>query len=296
MTYRPTVRGRRLARELRRLREEQQLTLQEVADRLDWSRATVSRLETGQTRPRHGDVADLLDLYGVTSTERDALISLARQAKQRGWWTAYVDVFTESYVGFENEASRICTWDPQLIHGLLQTEDYARAVITSGRMLSGSAVERRIAARKIRQTLLDRGNAPELYAILDEAVLRRPIGGPAVMGTQLFALVEAARRPHVTIRVLPYAAGEHAGLDGRFTMLSFPDSADPDIAYVEGTMGNVYLESSEETGQHRNRFEQIGRASLSPLESLKTITQAAEDFRAAADQRRRQGSMPPSVI
>jgi transcriptional regulator with XRE-family HTH domain len=279
MTYRPTVRGRRLARELRRLREEQELTLQEVADRLGWSRATISRLETGQTRPRHGDVADLLDLYGITGPERDALISLARQAKQRGWWTAYVDVFTDSYVGFEDEAARICTWDPQLIHGLLQTEDYARAVITAGRMLSGSALERRIAARKIRQTLLDRDDAPELYAILDEAVLRRPIGGPSVMSSQLFALVEAARRPHVKIRVLPYAAGEHAGLDGRFTILGFPDPADPDVAYVEGTMGDVYLESSEETGQHRNRFEQISKSSLSPLESLRLITQAADDFR-----------------
>lgn len=278
MTYRPTVRGRRLARELRRLREEQQLTLQEVADRLAWSRATVSRLETGQTRPHHGDVADLLDLYGITSPERDALIALARQAKQRGWWTAYADVFTDSYVAFEDEASRICTWDPQLIHGLLQTEDYARAVITSGRMLSGSAVERRIAARKIRQQLLDRADAPELYAILDEAVLRRPIGPHSVMSDQLRALVEAARRPHVTIRVLPYAAGEHAGLDGRFTMLSFPDPADPDIAYVEGTMGSVYLESSEETQQHRNRFEQIRKLSLAPLESMEVITRAAENF------------------
>jgi transcriptional regulator with XRE-family HTH domain len=282
MTYRPTVRGRRLAGELRRLRENQQLTLQEVADRLGWSRATVSRLETGQTRPHHGDVADLLDLYGISSPDRDALIELARQAKQRGWWTAYVDVFTDSYVGFEDEASRICTWDPQLIHGLLQTEDYARAVITTGRMLSGSAVERRIAARKIRQKLLDRDDAPELYAVLDEAVLRRPIGGPAVMSTQLLALVEAARRPHVTIRVLPYAAGEHAGLDGRFTMLSFPDPADPDIAYVEGTMGNVYLESSQETEQHRNRYEQIRKSSLSAVESIETITQAAENFRAAS--------------
>jgi Domain of unknown function (DUF5753)/Helix-turn-helix domain len=282
MTYRPTVRGRRLARELRRLREERQLTLQEVADRLGWSRATVSRLETGQTRPHHGDVADLLDLYGITSPERDALISLARQAKQRGWWTAYADVFTDSYVAFEDGASRICTWDPQLIHGLLQTEDYARAVITYGRMLSGSAVERRIAARKIRQSLLDREGAPELYAILDEAVLHRPIGGPSVMSAQLFALVEAAQRPRVTIRVLPYAAGEHAGLDGRFTMLSFPDSADPDIAYVEGTMGSVYLESSEETDQHRNRFEQIRKSSLSSLESVRIISQAAEDFRAAS--------------
>src|SRR5919109_821980 len=131
MTYRPTVRGRRLARELRRLREDQGLTLQDVADRLAWSRATVSRVETAQTRARPGDVADMLKLYGVHSPQRDALITLAREAGQRGWWTAYADVFTGSYVALEDETSGIRTWDPQLVHGLLQTEEYARAVITA---------------------------------------------------------------------------------------------------------------------------------------------------------------------
>jgi transcriptional regulator with XRE-family HTH domain len=278
MAYRPTVRGRRLARELRRLREEKGLTLQEVGDRLGWSRATASRLETGQTRPKYGDVADLLDMYGMTGAQRDALVELARQAGQRGWWTAYVDVFTGSYVGFEDESSEIRTWDSQLIHGLLQTEDYARAVITAGRMLPGPKdVDRRIAARKIRQALLDRRDAPWVHAVFDEAVLRRPIGGPSVMSTQLLALTEAARRPNVTIQILPYAAGAHAGLDGRFTILSFPEAADPDIAYVEGTMGDVYLENAEETGQHRNRFEQITALSLPPAESIRLITEAAKE-------------------
>ncbi|RAY11837.1 transcriptional regulator [Actinomadura craniellae] len=278
MTYRPTVRGRRLARELRRLREEKSLTLQDVADRLGWSRATVSRLETGQTRPRHGDVADMLDLYGVPSPERDALIALARQAGQRGWWTAYVDVFTGSYVALEDEASEIRTWDALLIHGLLQTEDYSRAVIGTGRMLPTTAdVDRRIAARKARQALLDRTNAPHLHVVLDEAVLRRPIGGPAVMGAQLRALNKAARRPRVTIQVLPYEAGAHAGLDGRFTILSYPDPADPDIAYVEGTMGDVYLESASETGQHRERFDRIAGSALSPADSIRLISEAAEE-------------------
>ncbi|MBD2900201.1 hypothetical protein amrb99_92020 [Actinomadura sp. RB99] len=276
MTYRPTVRGRRLARELRKLREEQGLTLQEVADRLDWSRATVSRLETSQTRPRPGDIADILDLYGVPSPDRDALITLARQAGQRGWWTAYQDVFAGSYVALEDEASHIRTWDPQLIHGLLQTEEYSRAVITAGRLLPAQEdIERRIAARKIRQALLDRESAPRLQVIFDEAVLRRPIGGREVMRAQLESLVEAVKRPTVTVQVLPFAQGGHAGLDGRFTILSYPDPADPDIAYVEGTMGDVYLESSEAIAKHRDRFDRIEAAALSPEESAHLIAEAA---------------------
>ncbi|MFD0687747.1 helix-turn-helix domain-containing protein [Actinomadura fibrosa] len=276
MTYRPTVRGRRLARELRKLREDQGLTLQEVADRLNWSRATVSRLETSQTRPRPGDIADILDLYGVTSPARDALITLARQAGQRGWWTAYQDVFAGSYVALEDEASHIRTWDPQLIHGLLQTEQYSRTVITAGRLLPGQEdIERRIAARKIRQALLDRTNAPMLHVIFDEAVLHRHIGGPAVMRSQLSALLSAANRPSVTIQILPYAAEAHAGLDGRFTILSYPDPADPDIAYVEGTMGDVYLESAEAIAKHRDRFSRIEEAALSPEDSAHLIAEAA---------------------
>ncbi|MGI5164371.1 helix-turn-helix domain-containing protein [Spirillospora sp. CA-253888] len=275
MTYSPTVRGRRLARELRSLREELGLTLQEVADRLDWSRATVSRLETGQTRPKPDDIAGLLDLYGVPSPDRDALIRLAREAGQRGWWTAYADVFAGSYAALEDEASRIRTWDPQLVHGLLQTEDYARAVITAGRMLPTSyEIERRITARKIRQQVLDRPTAPRFQMIIDEAVLHRQIGGPGVMRTQLAALVEAAARPNVTVQVVPYAAREHAGLDGRFTILSFTNPADPDIAYVEGTMGDVYLESTKEIAKHGDRFDRIEAAALPPEDSAQLISEA----------------------
>ncbi|MFC9970110.1 helix-turn-helix domain-containing protein [Spirillospora sp. NPDC127200] len=275
MTYSPTVRGRRLARELRSLREELGLTLQEVADRLDWSRATVSRLETGQTRPKPDDIAGLLDLYGVPSPDRDALIRLAREAGQRGWWTAYADVFAGSYAALEDEASRIRTWDPQLVHGLLQTEDYARAVITVGRMLPTSyEIERRITARKIRQQVLERPTAPHFQMIIDEAVLHRQIGGPGVMRTQLAALVEAAARPNVTVQVVPYSAREHAGLDGRFTILSFTNPADPDIAYVEGTMGDVYLESTKEIAKHGDRFDRIEAAALPPEDSAQLISEA----------------------
>lgn len=279
MTYRPTVRGRRLARELRRLREQERLTLQDVADRLGWSRATVSRLETGQTRPRYTDVADILDLYGVPSPQRDALITLAKEAGLRGWWTAYADVFTGSYVALEHDASEIRTWDPQLVHGLLQDEQYSRAVISVGRMLPSAAdVDRRVAARTARRALLDRENAPHLYVVLDEGAIRRPIGGPGVMRAQLEALLRAGERPRVTVQIVPFSVGSHAGLDGRFTILSFPDPADPDIAYVEGTMGDVYLESSVEIAQHRSRFDQIISTALSPEESAHLIGEAAKEY------------------
>ncbi|POM27705.1 Helix-turn-helix domain protein [Actinomadura rubteroloni] len=276
MTYRPTVRGRRLARELRKLREEQRLTLQDVADRLAWSRATVSRLETGQTRPKPDDIAALLDLYGVPSPDRDALLTLAREAGRRGWWTAYADVFAGSYVALEDDASEIRTWDPQLIHGLLQTQDYSRAVITAGRLLATrEQIERRVDARKIRQAILDRTDAPRLHMIMDEGALRRPIGGLQVMAAQLDKLVKMGERSFVTVQVLPFSTMEHAGLDGRFTILSYSDPADPDIAYVEGTMGDVYVESSAEIAKHRDRFRRIEEAALTPEESAHLMIEAA---------------------
>ncbi|MEV7971080.1 helix-turn-helix transcriptional regulator [Sphaerisporangium sp. NPDC088356] len=278
MAYRPTVRARRLARELRRLREQQGLTLQEVADRLDWSRAKMSRVETTQIRPHHGDVADLLDLYGVSSPERDALVTLAREIRRRGWWTAYLDVFTGSYVALEDEASHIRTWDPQLVHGLLQTADYARAVIRAGRMIADdSEVDRRVDARMVRQSLLSRDDAPELHMIVDEAVIRRSIGGPEVMKPQLVALADHAVRPNITIQVLPYTAGEHPGLDGCFTLMSYPDPADPDIAYIEGTMGDVYMESAEDVAAHRLRFERISAMAMSPEDSANLINKVAQE-------------------
>ncbi|GGK73462.1 transcriptional regulator [Sphaerisporangium melleum] len=252
--------------------------MQEVADGLGWSRAKVSRVETAQIRPHHGDVADLLDLYGVSSPERDALVTLAREIRRRGWWTAYLDVFSGSYVALEDEASCIRTWHPQLIHGLLQTADYARAVIRAGRVgIDDSEVDRRVAARMVRQALLTRDGAPGLHMILDEAVIRRWVGGRDVMKAQLDALAYHAGRPNITIQITPYAIGEHPGLDGRFTLLSYPDPADPDIAYIEGTMGDVYIESAEEVGAHKLRFERISALAMSPEDSVKLITKVAQE-------------------
>ncbi|MFD1547773.1 helix-turn-helix domain-containing protein [Nonomuraea guangzhouensis] len=275
-TYSPTVRLRRLSRELRRMREEKGLTPEAAAAQLGWSRSKVSRIETGRTMASRSDVAAVCDLYGANSSERAGLIQLASEVRQRGWWTAYADVFTGSYIGLEDEAALIRQWEVQLIPGLLQTEDYARTVISMHRP-EGDA-QRRVMARMARRTLLSQPNAPSLNAILDEAVLRRPIGGRRVMHEQLEALLIAARRTNITIQVLPYHTGEHAGLEGAFTILSFSDENDPNVAYVESTAGDIYVESTEQVERCTLIFERIRGAALSPEDSLRLISETKEDL------------------
>lgn len=269
-SHSPTVRLRRLARELRRLREDAGLTPEAAAAQLGWSRSKVSRIETGRTMASRSDVAAVCDLYGVNSAARAGLIQLAAEVRQRGWWTAYADVFTGSYIGLEDEAALIRQWEVQLVPGLLQTEDYARTVISLHR--PEEEVQRRVMARMARRTLLGRPDAPQFCAVLDEAAVRRPIGGAKVMLEQLEALVVAARRGNVEIRVLPFVAGEHAGLEGAFTILSFSEEIDPDVAYVEGTAGDIYVESSEQVERCKLIFQRISDAALSPEESLVLIS------------------------
>ncbi|MEV4375306.1 helix-turn-helix transcriptional regulator [Streptosporangium sp. NPDC049644] len=279
-TCSPTVRLRRLARELRKMREENGLSPESAAIRLGWSRSKVSRIETGRTRASVSDVASVCDLYGAGSSVRAGLIQLAKEVRQRGWWTAYADVFTGSYIGLEDEAALIHQWEVQLVPGLLQTEDYARAVISAGRPEPYDAedIHRRVMARMARRTLLSRPDAPELYAVVDEGVIRRPIGSPELMRDQLQALLIAARRPNVTIRVLPYRAGAHAGLEGAFTVLSFAEEVDPDVAYVEGTAGDVYIESSDQIDRYKMAFERICGAALPPDASMGLIAEAKEQL------------------
>ncbi len=258
------------------MREEKGLTPEAAAAQLGWSRSKVSRIETGRTMASRSDVAAVCDLYGANSSERAGLIQLASEVRQRGWWTAYADVFTGSYIGLEDEAALIRQWEVQLIPGLLQTEDYARTVISMHRP-EGDA-QRRVMARMARRTLLSQPNAPSLNAILDEAVLRRPIGGRRVMHEQLEALLIAARRTNITIQVLPYHTGEHAGLEGAFTILSFSDENDPNVAYVESTAGDIYVESTEQVERCTLIFERIRGAALSPEDSLRLISETKEDL------------------
>jgi transcriptional regulator with XRE-family HTH domain len=276
----PTVRQRRLAQALRELRHDAGMTQDAVAERMGWHSSKLFRLENARS-PRVDwlDVRELLDLYGVPSPHREALIQLARDARMMGWWTPYRDVFTGSYVALEDEASVMRLYHPELIPGLLQTEHYARAVIRAVRPgYDEESVERRVTARLARQkALLDRESPPELLCVLNEAVVRRQATDAHVRMGQLRALTDAADRPRLTIQVLPFSAGAHAGLEGGFVLIEFPSQQDPDVVYVEGIMGDIYLESVEEVKRYQSAFERIQTIALSPEKTFKFISELERD-------------------
>ena len=227
------MRRRRLARELARLREERGMTIRQAAGALEWDPSKLSRVEGLQRGIIVRDVRRLLDLYQVTGDAgREALFELARQAKQRGWWQAYADVLPSEYadlIGLEAEAAEIRTYQPELIHGLLQTADYARAVIRAGRPGDTAAdVGRRVELRMTRQQILDRDDPPRLRVIVNEAAVRRVTGGPDVMRAQLAALAAERERSNVTVQVLPFTAGEHPAMAcGPFVLLGLPPGRGP---------------------------------------------------------------------
>ncbi|HEY0717389.1 MAG TPA: helix-turn-helix transcriptional regulator [Streptosporangiaceae bacterium] len=277
----PTVRQRRLAQALRELRHEAGLTQDAVGVRMGWHTSKLFRLENARS-PRVDwlDVKELMDMYGVRSPHREALIQLAQDARMMGWWTPYRDVFTGSYVALENEASAMRLYCPELVPGLLQTEAYARAVIRAVRPgYDDESVERRVTARLTRQkVLLDRTSSPQLVLMLNEAVLRRMVGDVDVMAAQLRALAAAAERPQVTLQVLPFSAGAHASMEGGFVLIQFPEETDPDVVYVEGIMGDLYLESVGEVKRYQSAFERIQAVALSPGESLTFISAMAGEL------------------
>ncbi len=244
-----------------------------AAQRLGWSTSKLHRLESGRSRISTDDLEDLLDLYGVHSPQREALIQLGRDARKRGWWTKYADVFTGSYMSMESEAAGIRI-NAHVVPGIFQTADYAREVVTRTRpAITPEDAERRVAARIARQeALFSRTDPPEIHVVLDEAVLHRQVGGPAVTRGQLTTLIEAGARPDVTIQVLPFAAGANAGMDGKFALLAFPHPDDPPVAYVEGLMGDVYVEDSEEVGRFSLAWTHLVTQALSPADSARMIS------------------------
>jgi transcriptional regulator with XRE-family HTH domain len=278
--YSPTVRGRRLMREITRLRHQAGLSMDVAAQRLDFSTSKLYRLENGRSRITTDDLQDMLDLYGVHSPQREALIKLGRDARKRGWWTAYSDVFTGSYISMETEAGTIRI-NAHIVPGFLQTPDYARAVIArTGPWLDADDVDRRVAARTARQqALLDRDDPPQIHVILDEAVLCREVGGSDVLCGQSAALGAAAERPNITLQVVPFTAGANAGLEGEFVILTFPGGDDPPVAYVEGLMGDIYLESEEELDRYNLAWTHLVTQALSPDESAAMISKRTKDSR-----------------
>jgi transcriptional regulator with XRE-family HTH domain len=273
----PTIRARRLGQRLRDLRERAGLGADDAARRLGWSRAKLVRFETATAVPRAGDTGALCDLYGAGSDERALLVQLATDAGKRGWWTAYGDVFTGSYVADEAIASRIRMWEPQLVAGLLQTERYAWAVMEAGRPGDPDDIQRRVMARMARRTLLTKPGSPTLTAIMDEAVLHRPVGGADVMQEQLTELLRP--RSNVTVQVVPFSVGAFAGLEGGFTLLDFPDEITfPTEVYHESIAGDLYPESAEQITRISLAFERIQHAALPPGQSAELIRRISEEL------------------
>jgi transcriptional regulator with XRE-family HTH domain len=259
------VRARRLASELKQLRERASLSVEQAAAQLNWSYSKLNRFENARAIPSPSDVGHILDLYGVGSERRESLIKLARDASKRGWWADWQDVFNGTFPGLEDEAAVIRSWQPLLIPGLLQTEDYARAVIQAGLPdREPDDIQRRVMARMARKTLLSRPGAPEFHAVLGEAVLRQEVGSIEVLHEQLRALTTAMRRPNVTVRVLPFTAGASIGLEGPFMNLEFPEPVDPAISYIEDISGGKYIEDAEGNRRIRLAFDRISDAALPP--------------------------------
>jgi transcriptional regulator with XRE-family HTH domain len=278
-SHSPTVRRRRLAAELRRLRDRAQLTIEDVAEKLACSSSKISRIETGHVGVSPKDARELLRLYGVPDDQLEALVQLAKEARKRGWWHAYNEVFTGAFVGLESEASSLRAFQALLVPGQLQTEDYMRAVIRAARPDAPQAdLEKRVKARLARQQLLTDADPPKYWAIIDEAVLWRTVGSEKVMQTQLKRLANRAVLPHVTIQVVPFSAGAHAGMEGPFLILSFPDQTDPDVVYVDNTTTGVYLEEPAETLRYTLMFDHLRAAALSPDETLARITDAVSRY------------------
>lgn len=280
----PTVRRRILGRELRALREEKGLRSDETADSMSWDPAKVTRLEQGRSGLRPQELEALLDIYGVTDpSTRDALAMLAREAKRRVWWAPYNDVLAARYSGFiafEAEAVSARNFQTSLVPGLLQTPDYARAITRALRPNApADEVNALVDVRLGRQNAaLIREDPLELWTIVDEAAIRRMVGGPAVMAKQLRRCVEASEEPHVTLQVLPLAAGAHAGLLGSFVILGFPIRGDLDVVYVENHTSNLYLEREEDLAHYNDMFDRLRAAALDTEPSRKLINQIAREL------------------
>jgi transcriptional regulator with XRE-family HTH domain len=263
----PTVRRRRLALELRRLREAARLTCEEVADHLECSASKISRVETGRVSVSPRDVRDMLDLYGVPAGQRESLVQLARDSRQKGWWHAFSDTMQPqmaTYVGLESAASEIRIYEVSLIPGLLQTEDYARAVIRAGMMNSPSEdVERKVALRMARQPAVTRDDPPKIWAVLDEAALRRRVGGAGLMRLQLEHLLAQAALPNVAVQVIPFAGGAHPAMGRPFIILVFPERVDTDVVYLEDLTSALYVEDVAEVDRYNVFFNHLRATALS---------------------------------
>jgi hypothetical protein len=272
----PTVRRMLVGSQLRRLRTEAAITREQAGQAIRASAWKIHRLENGQVGFKERDIIDLLRLYGVTDPgEVASLVTLAREANEPGWWQVYGDLLPQwfrAFVDLESAATLIRTYEGQLVPGLLQTEDYMRAVIHGAHLnQSPEEVERRVRLRVGRQVLLERADAPRLWAVVDEAALRRPVGGREVMRGQLERLIEAAKLPNVTLQVLPFRAGAHPAMVGAFSILRFADGELPDVVYLEHLTNAVYLDKRDEVERYLDVMESICVGSEPPVKTAELL-------------------------
>jgi transcriptional regulator with XRE-family HTH domain len=277
------VRRRRLAVELRRLREAAGLTCEEVAARLDCSASKISRIETGRVSVSPRDVRDLLRIYGVPEDQQQGLIQLARESRQRGWWQGYgdsVQPHLATYLGMESEASEIRQYAVARIPILLQTEDYAREVVTAGRAAKGRypAPADRVVEMMMERQRLAEASPPSMWVVMDEAALRRQVGGRQIMRQQIEHLIAVSSAPTTFVQFLPFGAGGHVALDLPFVILSFPDPADADVAAIGYPTGVLWIEDPAEVEQYNILFRHLQAAALSLADSTALMASALEDL------------------
>lgn len=272
----PTVRQRELSIRLRRLREENSLTVGEVAEQLLCSAAKVSRIETGARRVSLRDVRDLCQIYGVGDQEAAQLMDLARRAREDGWWARYEDLGVEvgPYFDFEQEAKAITYYSSSFIYGPLQTEEYARAIIRNAHpLMDDEVLKERVEARMRRQELLERADRPRVRALMDEAVLHRQVGGRKVISAQLGKMRDMAAAEKVIVQIVPFSSGAQASSDSNMTLFEFSDSSVPTILHIEGLISAQYLDRKPEVDRYREVLDQLRDAALSPRESQILITE-----------------------
>jgi len=271
-----------LGAQLRRLREAAEITPEQAGYEIRASRSKISRMEHGRVGFKQRDVADLLTLYGVTDERtRSGILSLAQQANTHGWWRQYGDILPdwfEAYLGLEAAATLIRTFELQFVHGLFQTEAYARAVTVLGhRAAPADEIDRRVSLRMKRQDLLEDHDAPRVWSVMDEAALRRPVGGRHVMREQLNHLIEVAALPRVTVQVVPFRRGGHAGAGGSFTVLRFEQPDLPDVAYVEQLTSALYLERRTDVDHYLEVMNRLSAEALTPVGTVRFLREIIRD-------------------
>jgi len=278
----PTVLRMMLGSQLHRFREAADVTPDRAGYEIRASRSKISRMENGRVSFKERDVADLLTLYGITDEQvRAGMLSLARQANAPGWWSKYGDILAdwfEAYLGLEAASSVIRSFELQFVHGLFQTEAYARAVTLLGDSAApAEEIERRVSLRLKRQDLLAGPQPPQVWAVMDEAVLRRPVGSRAVMRAQLKRLIEVAGLRHVTIQVVPFARGGHAAAGGSFTVLRFAEADLPDVVYIEQLTSALYLDKRDDVDHYMEVMNHLSTQALTPAETKRFLAEITRE-------------------